>query len=195
MRQSPAETLANGGRCLVCGDPTTVGVLHRVEALADRGEDEVRPPATAGEVSSLVPLAEVISEIASSGVQSKTVERSYDRLVSTLGAELDILEAVPVEDIARNASPLLAEAITRLRAGQVIRESGYDGEYGVIRLFDDSELRRRTAGDLLFDAQSRPSKAARSQPPHRRPPRQRSKRFRRPRPLRRCPRSPCPCFR
>ena len=158
VRQSPAETLANGGRCLVCGDPTTVGVLHRVEALADRGEGEARPPATAGEVSSLVPLAEVISEIASSGVQSKTVERSYDRLVSTLGAELDILEAVPVEDIARNASPLLAEAITRLRAGQVIREAGYDGEYGVIRLFDDSELRRRTAGDLLFDAQSRPSK-------------------------------------
>jgi DNA helicase-2/ATP-dependent DNA helicase PcrA len=154
VRQSPAETLANGGRCLVCGDPTTVGVLHRVEALADRGEDEARPPSTAGEVSSLVPLAEMISEIASSGVQSKTVERSYDRLVSTLGAELDILEAVPVEDIARNASPLLAEAITRLRAGQVIREAGYDGEYGVIRLFDDSELRRRTAGDLLFDAHS-----------------------------------------
>jgi uncharacterized protein (TIGR00375 family) len=154
VRQSPAETLANGGRCLVCGGPTTIGVLHRVEALADRSEEGVRPPATAGEVSSLVPLAEVISEIAASGVQSKTVGRSYDRLVSTLGAELDILEAVPVEDIARNASPLLAEAITRLRAGQVIREAGYDGEYGVIRLFDDSELRRRTAGDLLFDAQS-----------------------------------------
>ena len=116
---SPAETLANGGRCPVCGEPTTVGVLHRVEELADRAEEEVRPPPTAGEVSSLVPLAEVISEIASSGVQSKTVGASYDRLVSTLGAELDILEAVPVEDIARNASPLLAEAITRLRAGQV----------------------------------------------------------------------------
>ena len=58
VRQSPAETLANGGRCLVCGDPTTIGVLHRVEALADRDEHEARPPATAGEVSSLVPLAE-----------------------------------------------------------------------------------------------------------------------------------------
>ena len=165
VRQSPAETLANGGRCLVCGDPTTVGVLHRVEALADRHEEDVRPPATAGEVSSLVPLAEVISEIASSGVGTKTVERSYDRLVSTLGAELDILEAIPVEDIARNASPLLAEAITRLRAGQVIREAGYDGEYGVIRLFDDSELRRRTAGDMLFDASSAKTKTKVSAPP------------------------------
>ena len=154
VRQSPAETLANGGRCLVCGDPTTVGVLHRVEALADRSEEEVRPPSTAGEVSSLVPLR---GSHFGDRVERRTVEdrgRSYDRLVSTLGAELDILEAVPVEDIARNASPLLAEAITRLRAGQVIREAGYDGEYGVIRLFDDSELRRRTAGDMLFDASS-----------------------------------------
>ena len=59
---------------------------------------------------------------------------------------------MPIEDIVHAGSSLLAEAIGRLRAGQVIRESGYDGEYGVIRLFQDGELKRLTAGSLLFDA-------------------------------------------
>ena len=59
---------------------------------------------------------------------------------------------MPIEDIARAGSSLLAEAIARLRAGQVIREAGYDGEYGVIRLFEESELKRLTSGGLLFDA-------------------------------------------
>ncbi|HXQ67749.1 MAG TPA: UvrD-helicase domain-containing protein [Alphaproteobacteria bacterium] len=154
-RLSPKETREAGGRCPVCGERVTVGVLHRVEALADRSEDEVVPPPTAGEVASLVPLPEVLSELASTGPASLTVERSYDRLVASLGPELAILQAVPLDDIARADSSLLAEAIARLRAGQVIREAGYDGEYGVIRLFEAAELKRRTAGGLLFEVPGR----------------------------------------
>src|SRR5207253_953150 len=82
---------------------------------------------------------------------SRAVVRGYDQAIAKLGSELSILQSVPVEDIARAGSPLLAEAITRLRAGQVICEAGYDGEYGVIRLFEDSELKQLTAGGLLFD--------------------------------------------
>jgi DNA helicase II / ATP-dependent DNA helicase PcrA len=154
VRSEPKQTLAHGGRCPVCGEPVTIGVLHRIDTLADRSEDRTLPPPTAGAVSNLVPLPEILSEIAASGPASKTVERSYDRVVSSFGSELDILQNVPVEDIARAESSLLAEAITRLRAGNVIRESGYDGEYGVIRLFEDSELKRLTAGNLLFEAPS-----------------------------------------
>jgi DNA helicase II / ATP-dependent DNA helicase PcrA len=152
VRLAPRETLASGGRCPHCGEPATVGVLHRVEALADRNEAEAKPPATAGRVASLVPLPEIIAEIVQSGHASKTVERAYDRVIAALGPELSILGETPLEDIARADSSLLAEAITRLRAGQVIRESGYDGEYGVIRLFADDELKRLTLGGLLFDA-------------------------------------------
>src|SRR5262249_32087337 len=61
---------------------------------------------------------------------------------------------VPVEDIAHADAAVLAEAVARLRAGAVIREAGYDGEYGVIRLFAADELRRRTAGGLLFESPS-----------------------------------------
>jgi superfamily I DNA/RNA helicase len=106
-----------------------------------------------------VPLPEVLSEIAGSGPGTKTVERGYDRVLATLGPELFVLEAAPVEDIARAGSSLLAEAVTRLRSGQVIREAGYDGEYGVIRLFDDAELKRLTGGDLLFEAPRAPARS------------------------------------
>jgi DNA helicase-2/ATP-dependent DNA helicase PcrA len=149
VRLTPKETLANGGRCPVCGEKVTIGVEHRVEVLADR-DVVVTPPATAGAVSNLVPLPEVLSEIAASGVGSKTVERMYDRVVGALGPELSILGEVPVEDIARAESSVLAEAITRLRAGKVIRQAGYDGEYGVITLFEDGELKGR--GGMLFEA-------------------------------------------
>ncbi|MCC6947248.1 MAG: UvrD-helicase domain-containing protein [Bradyrhizobiaceae bacterium] len=151
VRFEPKETLAHGGLCPSCGKPLTVGVLHRVEALAGRSEEEAKPPATAGAAVNLVPLPEMISEIASSGVASRKVVESYERTLSALGPELPLLEDVPIEDIAR-ADALLGEAVARLRAGKVIREAGYDGEYGVIRLFEDGELSQRTKGALLFDA-------------------------------------------
>lgn len=74
------------------------------------------------------------------GAGSKTVGRRYEALLDALGPELAILDTVPVEDIAAADTPTLAEAITRLRAGKVIREPGYDGEYGKIRLFEDGEI-------------------------------------------------------
>jgi uncharacterized protein (TIGR00375 family) len=152
IRLTPRETIAAGGCCPVCGERVTIGVEHRVETLADRSDATVTPPATAGAVASLVPLPEVLSEIAASGPASKAVERSYDKVIGMLGPELHVLQEAPLEDVARAASPLLAEALTRLRKGDVIREAGYDGEYGVIRLFEARELERLTAGDVLFDA-------------------------------------------
>jgi DNA helicase-2/ATP-dependent DNA helicase PcrA len=151
LRLAPEETRRHGGRCPSCGQPVTVGVLHRVEALADRPEAAALPPPTAGAVTNLVPLHEVLAELAGSGPASRKVERSYQHLTGALGAELDILAAVPLEDVARAESGLLAEALARLRRGEVIREPGYDGEYGVIRLFAPDELRRRAAGGLLFE--------------------------------------------
>lgn len=152
VRLAPKETLAHDGRCPVCGEPVTVGVAHRIEVLADRSEAEAVPPPTAGTVASLVPLSEVLAELVGSGPSSKTVTQSYDRLLAALGPELSLLSDMPVEHITRTSFPLLAEAIARLRAGRVIREAGYDGEYGVIRLFEETELKQMTAGAFLFDA-------------------------------------------
>jgi len=145
---SPRETRSYGGKCPVCGKPLTVGVMHRVEDLADR-EEVGAPPSTAGPMQSLVPLPEILSEIFQVGVKSKRVAREYNSLLGQLGPELTVLNQVPFEDIGR-ASPLMAEAIIRLRRQEVIREAGFDGEYGKIRLFQEGELERRTASTSLF---------------------------------------------
>lgn len=151
VRLAPKETIAMDGHCPACGRPVTVGVAHRVETLADRSENAVVSPPTAGAVSSLVPLPEIIAEIVNSGVGSKAATSAYDRIVATLGPELSVLETVPVEDLAK-VHPFLGEAMVRLRAGKVIRQAGYDGEYGVIRLFEEGEMDHLVGSRLLFDA-------------------------------------------
>lgn len=144
VRLTPEETAKLNGLCPVCGKRVTVGVMHRVEALADRPERTNEVPGTAGETTSLVPLVEILSEVEGTGVGSQKVSKKYTALTSALGPELEVLSVVPLEDIRRESGDVLAEGIRRLRAREVIREAGYDGEYGVIRLFHDEELAPKT---------------------------------------------------
>lgn len=138
---SPEQTRAAGGKCPECGRPLTVGVLSRVTELADRPAD-APPPPHAKQVTHLVPLAEILSEIHKVGPKTKTVAGKLNQLVAALGPELSILTEAPLDEIARAGGEVLAEAVRRLRAGEVRRTPGYDGEYGVIRLFDPDELDR-----------------------------------------------------
>ena len=149
VRLDPNETRLRRGLCPVCGKPLTVGVMHRVEDLADRTPDAA-PPDTAGDTRGLVPLPEILSEIHRVGPKSKRVAQDYEGLLARLGPELPILNSLPPEDIGAAASSLVAEAVARLRRREVIREAGYDGVYGVIRLFRDAELERRARGASLF---------------------------------------------
>ena len=155
VRLSPGETREHGGRCPACGRPLTVGVMHRVEDLADRPEEQA-PPATAGPMQSLVPLPEILSEIHQVGPKSKKIASHYEQLLGRLGPELPLLNALPLEDVETAASPLVAEALSRLRKQEVIRNAGYDGVYGTIRLFEDAELREHTRGASLFGHETAP---------------------------------------
>lgn len=136
---TPDETKKLNGICPVCGKPLTIGVLYRVNELSDRPFDCTFVPETGGKVFSLVPLSEIISEILGVGPSSKSVTNEYERLIKKFGSELSILRNVPVEDLSKDF-PLLGEGISRLRQGKVIKHAGYDGEYGTIRLFEDSDL-------------------------------------------------------
>ncbi|WP_229399122.1 UvrD-helicase domain-containing protein [Micromonospora okii] len=149
---SPEQTRAAGGRCPECGRPVTVGVLSRVEELADRPEGH-RPGQAPG-VTHLVPLAEILGELNQVGPKSKKVAGKLNDLVAALGPELEILTRAPLDEIGRVGGELLAEGIGRLRRGDVRRVPGYDGEYGVITLFDPAELGAKGAGaqaETLFD--------------------------------------------
>ncbi|MCL2484907.1 MAG: UvrD-helicase domain-containing protein [Endomicrobia bacterium] len=145
---SPEETVKLKGICPVCNKPLTIGVLNRVNELADRKGSNLIIPKTAGKTFSLVPLQEILSEIIQVGVSSNAVNNAYENLIQKLGPELSILREIPVNEISKNHSSLLGEAISRLRAGKVIRQAGFDGEYGVIKLFEQDEL---NSTNLMFD--------------------------------------------
>jgi DNA helicase II / ATP-dependent DNA helicase PcrA len=146
IRFEPGQTDAHSGICPGCGKPLTIGVLHRVSELADRPPGE-QPAGTAG-FRNLVSLPEIVGEIKGSGPKSKAVIAEVDRLVATFGPELRILCETDVAELGRAGGSLLAEAVARLRRGEVIKEAGYDGEYGVIRLMRPEEL---APSESLFD--------------------------------------------
>jgi len=155
VRLSPDETRKHDGVCPECGKKLTVGVMNRVDELADR-QDGFRPD-RASRYRSLVPLAEVIAEIRGVGDKSKRVQQAYEELLARVGSELYILEQAPVEDIRAAGSPLVAEAIHRMREGRVICDAGYDGEYGRIHLFEKDELTRGAHVSLLFEMPQAPT--------------------------------------
>jgi len=134
----PSDTKAAEGICPVCGGRITVGVLHRVEVLADREEGFV--PSAAKHFESLVPLCEVIASSTGSAATSAKVKEKYDELIRSLGPELFILREAPLEDIESAAGPCIAEGVRRLRCGKVEIQPGFDGEYGRIKIMDKSEI-------------------------------------------------------
>ena len=156
VRMEPGETAKQGGDCPRCGRPLTVGVLNRVTELADRPEG-YRPDG-APESVNLVSLPQIVGEVLSTGPKSKKVTAEVTRLVAALGPELDLLTAVPVSELSRVAGSPVAEAIARLRRGEVHRTGGFDGEYGTVRLFEPGEL---GPAAVLFDVPApRPPSAA-----------------------------------
>ena len=142
QRLEPADSKKFQGRCPVCGKPLTLGVLHRVLDLADR--PPARKPATAKPFQHLIPLPEVISEVVQCGPASKKVEEIYFRLLEKLGPELEILRHAPLTDLAREGGALLAAGIDKMRREDVHIQGGYDGDYGVIRLFTQGERQELT---------------------------------------------------
>ncbi|HKL31153.1 MAG TPA: UvrD-helicase domain-containing protein, partial [Tangfeifania sp.] len=144
----PAETLRNNYICPVCGKPVTVGVMNRVIHLSDREEISERPNKLP--FRSIIPLREILSEISGVGVKSKKVEAEYTQTVQKLGKELDILLEISLEDIAEKSSKVLAEAIRRMRNREIIIQEGYDGEYGVIKVFRPGEVKQFEASKSLF---------------------------------------------
>lgn len=144
VRLSPEETIKASYLCPVCGKKLTVGVMHRVEVIADRPAGFI--PSHARPYHSIVPLIEVIAEINNSSSNTKKVFTTYMNLISKLGDEYNILLHKKLNDIGALDSQL-RDAIERMRSGRVTVEPGYDGEYGKIKIFGNSIEKEQT---ILF---------------------------------------------
>ena len=148
VRLWPRETLAHDGKCPVCGKALTLGVLYRVEELADRSEEkkpENRPP-----YCSIVQLTDILCELLTVGPSSQKVKTSYQTALTQLGSEFKILHALAPEQIERAGIPLLGEAIRRMRSKEIDVLPGYDGEYGRVKLFKPGERERLIGQKSLF---------------------------------------------
>ncbi|MDM8540496.1 UvrD-helicase domain-containing protein [Desulfococcaceae bacterium HSG9] len=162
VRYEPQDSIKNNGLCPECGKPLTLGVLYRVEELADRPggakPDKHHP------FYSIIPLKEIISELVGVGPKSKKVQRCYETVLDVLGTEFDILHAIPPETIEDAGIPLLGEAIQRMRCGQVLKSPGYDGEFGKITMFAPGEINRLSGQKTMFSVPGSQSKKKKTKP-------------------------------
>lgn len=137
LRLSPKESKKYNNICPECGKPLVIGVLNRVEELADRKEGFV--PKNAIPYKSLIPLNEIIADAVGFSVSAKAVVEHYNNLIKKIGNEFYILLDATREEIEKESSSKIAEGVIRAREGKVIIDPGYDGVYGTIKIFSEEE--------------------------------------------------------
>ncbi len=156
VRQSPKETAKLGETCPVCGKHLTIGVMHRVDKLANRevktesfkdqfgvrwiknSERPERPP-----YAMLVPLQEILAESIGGLPTSPNVKNEYEKLTGQLGGEFKILLEKSPEEIAKVSGPKVAEGIKKVRTGEITVEPGYDGVFGVVKIWGDKNTENK----------------------------------------------------
>ncbi|HLD48957.1 MAG TPA: endonuclease Q family protein, partial [archaeon] len=142
---SPKESKNKNSICPVCKNKLTIGVLHRIEGLADRPENYV--PKEHVPFKSLLPLEEIISFIYG---YSKKVKEIYSKLIDEFNNEFNILLNAEKGGIKKITGEKIADMVIRNREGKIKVSPGYDGEYGKIIDETDkiSEKRQRTLSDF-----------------------------------------------
>ncbi len=159
---SPNEARKLGTVCPVCGRPLTVGVMSRVEHLAnveietETEQDKFgvrwiypkgrgRPP-----YIMMVPLLEILAEALESGVGSQKVIGSYELIINNFGTEFKVLLETPIEEIGKVAGPRVSEAISKVRSGDIAIEPGYDGVFGKVKIWKENEAKEAIDQGALF---------------------------------------------
>ena len=143
----PTQTREHQFKCTACGRPVTVGVMHRVENLADRPEGFVSPHCIP--YKNMVPLDEIVGEALGVGPTSQAVEREYLNLIHQVGDEFSILLERSEEELRKVASGRIVEGILRVRKGQITIHPGYDGEYGKVEIFAGEEAKKEKQLELF----------------------------------------------
>jgi len=145
---SPQESKKYNNICPRCGKLLTIGVLNRVEQLADRPEGV--KPENAIPFKSLVPLKEIIAEGLGMTVAAKRVDENYQDLIEKFNNEFAILLDAPRPELEKATFPEIAEGIIRIREGRVFIEPGFDGVYGKVRIFSEGEKKDFIKQGTLF---------------------------------------------
>lgn len=136
-RLSPKEAMRINNKCPSCGKPVTIGVMHRLEKLADRPEGFVLESSPS--FKSAVPLAEVIGDVLGVSADSMTVKKEYTQLIKACGNEFNILLYMDEKELKEKCPAGIAKAILNVRKKEVDILPGYDGEYGKVKVLKEGE--------------------------------------------------------
>lgn len=148
VRLSPREARFNNNLCPVCSRNLTIGVLHRVETLADR--EEGYQPAGRVPFRRLIPLEEIVAEALGVGRDTAVVRNEYLKLCRQYGSEFEVLLNVPAAELKNTAPEKVAAAVDKARRGEIIINPGYDGEFGQVRIFAEDPDRSQQEQLGLF---------------------------------------------
>lgn len=163
VKYSPEDTKAKGTKCPVCGRGLTVGVMERVEDLASRENQKLKIKNQNGIIKSeefpnragyrmLVPLLQIIAEAFDTAPTTQKVLTEYKKLTGSLGSEMKILTKIDIEEIAKLSGPKVAEGVDKVRKGDLVIDPGYDGVYGVVKIWNHKQEEQGEVPQLeLFD--------------------------------------------
>lgn len=145
---SPKDTIRHNSICPECGKKVTIGVLHRVQELADREPDEV--PSGITPYKNLIPLNEIIAQAMGKTPECRSVWECYFRFIREFGNEHTILTEIPVEQLSQISPDRVSLGIAHMRHGRVNIQPGHDGAYGTISLFEEEEMDAGGLGQLTL---------------------------------------------
>lgn len=145
---SPQESKKYNNICPKCKKYLTIGVLNRVEELADR-PDNFKPENVIS-FKSLVPLIEIITDALGVSSKTKQVQKEYRGLIEKFSNEFNILLETSESELKKATLLEIADGIIRVREGKVFKEPGYDGVYGKIRIFSLGQQKILSKQDTLF---------------------------------------------
>jgi len=147
VRHSPDQTAKLGIICPQCKKKLTIGVMHRVEELADKNRREGFDPKNRPPFKRLVPLLEIIAESLGAPVKSNKVAEEYKKLVDHFGSEMAVLLKAQAPDLEKAVSiQRIVEGIKKVREGDIVVEPGFDGVYGVVKIWPTRNASRSVAG-------------------------------------------------
>ncbi|OGG07042.1 hypothetical protein A2777_04200 [Candidatus Gottesmanbacteria bacterium RIFCSPHIGHO2_01_FULL_40_15] len=161
IKQTPEETKNKGTICPVCGRKLTVGVMHRVEQLSGRKEEilkinfkeieGIRPKIYFSEsfkerppYMMLVPLHEILAQAIGGLPTSKNIQNEYKKLTDFFNCEFNVTLSADTKDIARISGEKTAEAIYKVRQGDIYVDPGYDGVFGKVKIWHEKKTQEKS---------------------------------------------------
>ncbi|MCX6765296.1 MAG: endonuclease Q family protein, partial [Candidatus Nealsonbacteria bacterium] len=148
VKTSPVESKKYNNICPVCNKPLVIGVLNRVEELADRPEG-FAPPLRVP-FKNLIPLSEIIVDVLECGPINKRVNEQYVKLIQKFGTEFSVLLNASLDELKTATLPEIAEGIIKVREGKVSLDPGYDGVYGKINISKEKKEELDSSQSALF---------------------------------------------